>query len=73
MKKKKLATRRFFVSREALLRGERIEKKEDEMTPEEMEKFKKDFTDNFMKSLGFVKKSDLNDDKTILLILGYDE
>ena len=59
---KELGIRRRYVNREALLKGERIEKAENEMTPDEIAKFKKDFTDNFMKSFGFVKRSDLNSD-----------
>lgn len=62
MKNNKLGVKRVFVNREALLRGERIEKTQAEMSAEEYEKFRDDFTDNLMRSLGFIKKPDLNDD-----------
>lgn len=56
--KKMLNVKRIFVSRRSLIEGNRIEKSEQEMTSEQMDAFKLDFTDRWVNMFGFVKKSD---------------
>ena len=56
--KKMLNVKRIFVSRRSLIEGNRIEKSEQEMTSEQMDAFKSDFTDRWVNMFGFVKKSD---------------
>lgn len=51
-----LKIERRYVNRDALLRGERIEKDESEFTPRELEEIHKKQIDWMMNSLGYVRE-----------------
>ncbi len=50
-----LKIERHYVNLEALKRGERIEKREDEFTEEELEEIRRKQTERLMNSLGYVR------------------
>lgn len=61
-KQQELKVRRVFVSREGLLRGERIEKKEEDFTPGEMTEWKRKTLDTYITNLGYVKITETEND-----------